>query len=80
MDVASGEHNIERTLKQRQASRTNVQFEPSLDESYSMRDLRNSLQFQNNNMIKVYLKTPYKVLSIRDVNKKLKNKNSGKDQ
>jgi len=27
-------------------------------------------------MIKVYLKTPYKVLSIRDINKKLKGKNS----
>ena len=30
-------------------------------------------------MIKVYLKTPYKVLSIQDIHKKQKNKN-GKEQ
>ena len=76
MEVASGERSIERNKKKQIASKTNVQFEMKLDDSYSLRDLRNSLQSTNKNMIKVYLKTPYKVLSIKDVNKKLNGKNS----
>lgn len=51
----------------------------NLDESYTFQDFRNSIQSNNKNLIKVYLQTPYKVLSIDDVNKKLKNR-YGKDQ
>lgn len=48
----------------------------NLDQSYTFNDLRNTLQHSNKNLIKVYLQTPYKVLSIDDVNKKMKNKNN----
>jgi len=43
MEVASGEHSIERNKKKQINSKTNVQFEMKLDESYSLRDLRNSV-------------------------------------
>lgn len=74
MDVASGENSIENRVKQ--ASRTNVQFDNHMDDANSVKDFRNSMMQHNKNLLKVYLKTPYKVLSIRDVNKKLKNKNN----
>ena len=50
-----------------------------MDESYTLHDLRNSIQSTNKDLLKVYLQTPYKVLSINDVNRKLKTKH-GKDQ
>lgn len=56
-----------------------MQFGTSLDESYTLHDLRNSIQSTNKDLLKVYLQTPYKVLSINDVNRKLKTKH-GKDQ
>ena len=49
-----------------------------MDEGVSVKDLRHSMLVHNKSLLKVYLQTPYKVLSIRDVNRKLKNKN-GKD-
>lgn len=68
----------QKSVRQQQRH-TNVQFDMNLDESYTFQDFRNSIQSNNKNLIKVYLQTPYKVLSIDDVNKKLKNR-YGKDQ
>lgn len=74
IDVASGEHSIENKI--RQASKTNVQFDNQMEDANSVKNLRTSMMIHNKNLLKVYLKTPYKVLSIRDVNRKLKNKNN----
>ena len=53
-------------------SRTNVHFDTGDDGNDQLADLKASLQKANMNMIRVYLQTPYKVLSIDQINKKLK--------
>ena len=54
IEVASGELIIERQMN-KQPSKNNVQFELQLDDTYSAKDLRNSLHKKNLDMIQVYL-------------------------
>ena len=56
-----------------------MKYNMHLDEMLTFNDLRHSITYNNKNLINVYLQTPYKVLSIDDVNKKMRNKNQ-KDQ
>ena len=56
-----------------------MKYNMHLDETLTFNDLRHSITYNNKNLINVYLQTPYKVLSIDDVNKKMRNKNQ-KDQ
>ena len=67
-DLVAGEKNLENA---KSTSKTQVRFGEELDEDM---DIRKSIQKNNAKMINIYLKTPYKVLTINEIKNKEKEK------
>jgi hypothetical protein len=65
-DLVAGEKNLENA---KSTSKTQVRFGEELDEGL---DIRKSIQKNNAKMINIYLKTPYKVLTINEIKTKEK--------